>query len=581
MNDDLTLAIEAMRFIRPEQLITDEDIFRFAGNCKYYGDDLEIEYLAIGLGHPKDEKFQEKWRHAKAYKSPGMIFSLAKENGYNPKGRDYTPIEKSKFIAVYDGLGTIDQQCKDYYIKRGLSVFPSNCRKSIWRGEVSIWVPFCQNGRTEHIGIHKTYINRTQRRKVISKGGQPENGVYANLGKIGNSRDIHITEGIETALAIMSAGIEGTFYSCLNSTNLKKFKPRDKGDLYIWGDRDKSRTGQKAATAAARSNFKDRKCFIVLPDRTGEDWNDILINNGKTEIRKSYDYAEVYYDLRASYSGRVAFDSLAMAKNYIKIWMPQGVLSLRIYRKEFHVFNGMCYIPFKDIETHVMNWLQDNKESYLKERKELETKPTVLTKFEKARLSTLKKATPATSKQAVSSLLANLDSFKFCAIPHGAKMPCFLDEDFTPSGNSISFSNGKTLLIDDYLNATSDAAKDSSLIETTPKIFNRFAVDYPYVKEECPLWLNYLRGVQPDADDRENLQMLMGLMLIPDASYNVLFFLCGPSGTGKSQFLDVLKGVVGKFNVCSVQPHMMVERFQTKILTEKLVNVGWRSCLYC
>ena len=61
-------------------------------------------------------------------------------------------------------------------------------------------------------------------------------------------------------------------------------------------------------------------------------------------------------------------------------------------------------------------------------------------------------------------------------------------------------------------------------------------------------------------------------MLTPDTSYNVGFFLYGPSGTGKSVFLSILIGLVGEENTCCVPLGDFESRFGTWPLTTHLLN---------
>ena len=186
-------------------------------------------------------------------------------------------------LSLYESLETLDQDCKDYYESRGLRTYPVDARKSMYKGELSIWLPFCEIGTTAFKGVHKTYPSRVgDNRKVFSAGSQPEKGLYAYLGSNGNSDNLHIAEGVESLLSPMTAGIEGKYYACLNSNNLKKFHAWENGKLFIWADNDKSKTGQIAANKAARLNSKQRQCFILLPQNEGDDWNDVLLSQEKS-----------------------------------------------------------------------------------------------------------------------------------------------------------------------------------------------------------------------------------------------------------------------------------------------------------
>ena len=79
---DIEKAKQAMSFIDQSQIVNDEDIFKLAGACKFYGENLRDDYFLLSIGHPKRKKFEEKWKNTKPYKSPGMIFNLAMANGF-------------------------------------------------------------------------------------------------------------------------------------------------------------------------------------------------------------------------------------------------------------------------------------------------------------------------------------------------------------------------------------------------------------------------------------------------------------------------------------------------------------------
>ena len=229
-----------------------------------------------------------------------------------------------------------------------------------------------------------------------------------------------------------------------------------------------------------------------------------------------------------------------------------------------------------------MEFLQATKEKLDKEISRLKqlSEAGKFTENDQENLKALEKVKVPLTEAAVRNIKANLSSYRHCGIPYEANNPCYLgiNDNFESASQLIAFSNGVTIDILKYVEMAlhEDNVSISHAISLTkPDIFQTNFVDYPLDLEntKCPKFKKYLEGVQPSEKDREILQMMLGLLLIPDTSYNVIFFLVGESGTGKSQFLEIVKGVLGSRNTCSVQPHMMVERFQTKVLTEKLVNI--------
>ena len=105
-------------------------------------------------------------------------------------------------------------------------------------------------------------------------------------------------------------------------------------------------------------------------------------------------------------------------------------------------------------------------------------------------------------------------------------------------------------------------------------LFSRWGLPYAFEPgADCPKWRAFLADVQPEAQAREHLQMLSGLALVPDTSFNVFFVLYGEGGSGKSVFLHVLEKLVGPENVCAVPLTKFIEKHSIHPLTENLLNI--------
>lgn len=170
-------------------------------------------------------------------------------------------------------------------------------------------------------------------------------------------------------------------------------------------------------------------------------------------------------------------------------------------------------------------------------------------------------------------ILGILKSDAFCGLD-GSKyeMPCFLSTG-EKAVNFIALKNG-IINVDELLAAMKAGTALPLPMPLTPDFFSRFRLDYEFdPTAKAPKFMKYLEEVQPDEENREMLQMIAGLLLIPDTSYNAAFFLVGQGGTGKSVFMNVLEALVGSDNCCCVPLASLAFRFANIGLTESLANI--------
>ncbi len=172
------------------------------------------------------------------------------------------------------------------------------------------------------------------------------------------------------------------------------------------------------------------------------------------------------------------------------------------------------------------------------------------------------------------NVIGNLDSVGIGNMPSYWQPPFWLPDGENASGwfamkncllnieNLAQVFNGKKL------------SQDIFVRDHTPQLFSSFAAPYAYDPHaKCPRFDQYLRGVQPDPEAREIIQMLYGLSLVPDTRYEVVFFLFGESGTGKSVCLHILEHLVGVENCCCLPLSKFTEKHSLHLLTENLLNI--------
>jgi putative DNA primase/helicase len=181
----------------------------------------------------------------------------------------------------------------------------------------------------------------------------------------------------------------------------------------------------------------------------------------------------------------------------------------------------------------------------------------------------------ATTKT-LTDLMNQLRAHDACALPSRTTLPLWLDATgATPAPGWVAMKNGSVNVENMVRIINGDAMADSEIFRpSSPKLLTPYALGYDFDPDAaCPLFEQYLVDVQPDPEARAFIQMMMGLSLVPDTSYNVFFLLTGNGGEGKSVLLHVLLHMVGVANVCHVPFASFVEKFTVGLLTKNLVNI--------
>ncbi|WP_294436274.1 phage/plasmid primase, P4 family [uncultured Victivallis sp.] len=270
----------------------------------------------------------------------------------------------------------------------------------------------------------------------------------------------------------------------------------------------------------------------------------------KLEGQEKQDRRQITSPKNGKNGGRNHLPVDIWAQSFIeRRYRSEGIYTLRRYVGQWYEFHGNHWreLSKSDLESDVMGFLQDSGIG------------------EQTRLS----------GALVSDIIKNMQSSAYCNLHSGRyQIPCFL-----PSGeNAAGWLPMRNAVIN--IEAAAAAAgrgeplPPSARRDRSPALFATFGLDYDYAPGAmCHKWDKYISEVQPEAENREMLQMLAGLALVPDCRYNVGFFLFGPAGTGKSVFVNVLTALVGKENCCNVPLARLADRFGLAPLTEKLLNI--------
>jgi P4 family phage/plasmid primase-like protien len=227
----------------------------------------------------------------------------------------------------------------------------------------------------------------------------------------------------------------------------------------------------------------------------------------------------------------------------------EGIYTLRILRGQWFQWNGVAYakVQEQDVRGEAMAFLRQHPEYSI--------------------IATTKTLT---------DLLNQLRAHDACALPSDTTLPILIEPGAVKEAPGWSAMRNGAVNIENMARMINGESIPEHEVfrPPSPKLLTPYALEYEFDPDaKCPLFEQYLMDVQPDPEAREFLQMMMGLCLIPDTSYNVFFLLIGSGGEGKSVFLHVLLHVVGQPNTCHVPFGSFVEKFSVGQLTEHLVNL--------
>jgi putative DNA primase/helicase len=126
------------------------------------------------------------------------------------------------------------------------------------------------------VNIHRTQIETGKR--LLMPGKLPD-GSAIRLAYTNLRTEMGVAEGIETALSAMKLFGLPT-WSLINATLMQKWRPPvGVKKVVIFGDNDKSFTGQMAAYSLAYKLRDSVEVEVKIPTMPGWDWNDVHRNN--------------------------------------------------------------------------------------------------------------------------------------------------------------------------------------------------------------------------------------------------------------------------------------------------------------
>ena len=113
--------------------------------------------------------------------------------------------------------------------------------------------------------------------------------------------------------------------------------------------------------------------------------------------------------------------------------------------------------------------------------------------------------------------------------------------------------------------------EDDYFLNVSPVIYDADA--------ECPKWNEFLKLVQPNRAMRIYLQKLVGLTLVGSATEEIIIFLYGIAGTGKSTFINAILKVMGRELAIKFSTSVLLARDRDGAVNELLPFRGARMAV--
>ena len=115
-----------------------------------------------------------------------------------------------------------------------------------------------------------------------------------------------------------------------------------------------------------------------------------------------------------------------------------------------------------------------------------------------------------------------------------------------------------------------------TLADHTPDIFTTNLLPYEYDPDaRCPRFEQFLSEIFPDDQSKITfIKQAIGYIFHKSIPTPAMFFLIGKGNNGKSVFLDVLEGIVGSENRCTISLRDLSNEYYILNLCGKMVNIS-------
>lgn len=250
-------------------------------------------YICNGCGNGNGWSLAQKYfdiNFATAAKQIRSVLGISQSAMVdNPKFNPVPALRKvAKLSTSIDNRLTVAK----YLDSRGFESYPEGLRqgripfyKNMKKvGEYDTLISLVQDWEGNGVTYHLTYIEDGKKADIDpSRKLMPAKGTITGAAIRLHTEfedKICIAEGIESAYAAhIDSGLPA--FAAMNANCLENFvPPKQIKQVWIYADNDRNYTGQAAAyKLAKRLMIKGVEAWVFVPDRVGQDQNDVLLSN--------------------------------------------------------------------------------------------------------------------------------------------------------------------------------------------------------------------------------------------------------------------------------------------------------------
>ncbi|MDD3182189.1 MAG: toprim domain-containing protein [Alphaproteobacteria bacterium] len=510
----------------------------------------------LGLTAPKKGENHVETRE---FILPSEMEAVEKENADasqndspcpSPSAEDRT----AKVATIISKCTSLEGTPGQFYLRRrGITVLPPDCIRfrPFACGGYGALVALATDDQGDVLAVQQIYLTNDGKKApvdVVKRTNKAVDGWASKAAvRFPGTQPVILTEGVETGLSVWQATGQET-WACLGLSNIARAPLPDRASVIIARDGDipGSKADNQLARAVSKLQMRGLAVAVATPPE-GQDFNDLLLFGGEGTVRTliagaafsfpqddAFNVRTVYIGSDIEIAGRVRED---LIDRYGPVLYAEG---------SFWRYGKTQWEPIEEQELRLCVHAYDGA-------------PYQTPRGEKARVKL--------SKGRVDSVLNEL-------------MVVLKKEDFfadAPSG--INCASGFIRFVESGAPILEPHSRDHRCRHTLPGRWSPFA---DVVPPESSMLYRLLDGSFKDDEDKADKIQLFGEVVASAAMgyatkvmHPAALVLEGkPADNGKSQYLDLPRGMLPSSAICSVSAARMGDERHVIALAGKLLNAS-------